>query len=462
MRTVHLLAISLAFTFISLGPALPQESIRRDIPKFGVPGTFDAPLIEPRGLQVGGFNATTAIAALKRLSPEETLATRGPKEVQLYEKLAPSVVIVITEDGIGSGSLISRDGMILTNWHVVGENKEGGVLFKPRSPWEPLSEASVLLVEVVKIDQLTDLALLRLRTPVPKGINTIELGDPANINVGADVHAIGHPTGETWTYTRGYVSQLRPDYEWVTESGLTHKADVIQTQTPINPGNSGGPLLDDDGRMIGVNSFFASGQGLNFAVSVDEVKLFMKRPDSRLSSRPEPETPKCEGEITFEGRSKSDDADMVAWDSNCDGINNWVVVRPDDESEPIFVFYDNNQDGSPERVTMDNDRDRRWDITYFFEDEDDVPDFIGYHPDGELEPSEVRPYVSANGGPAGSAGYDLATIQRALAAKGYNPGAADGIMGPKTRDAIRKYQAENRLSVTGQPSMELQKILTSG
>jgi S1-C subfamily serine protease len=167
--------------------------------------------------------------------------------------------------------------MILTNWHVVGENKEGGVLFKPRSPWEPLSEASVLLVEVVKIDQLTDLALLRLRTPVPKGINTIELGDPANINVGADVHAIGHPTGETWTYTRGYVSQLRPDYEWVTESGLTHKADVIQTQTPINPGNSGGPLLDDDGRMIGVNSFFASGQGLNFAVSVDEVKLFMVR-----------------------------------------------------------------------------------------------------------------------------------------------------------------------------------------
>ena len=53
--------------------------------------------------------------------------------------------------------------------------------------------------------------------------------------VGADVHAIGHPQGQTWTYTKGLISQVRPDYQWGP-----HKADVIQTQTPINPGNSGG------------------------------------------------------------------------------------------------------------------------------------------------------------------------------------------------------------------------------
>jgi lipid-binding SYLF domain-containing protein len=70
--------------------------------------------------------------------------------------------------------------------------------------------------------------------------------------------------------------------------------------------------------------------------------------------------------------------------------------------------------------------------------------------------------AGAGGGTAGSAGYDLATIQRALAAKGYNPGPADGIIGAKTRDAIRKYQTDKGLSVTGQPSMELQKSLIGG
>jgi lipid-binding SYLF domain-containing protein len=70
--------------------------------------------------------------------------------------------------------------------------------------------------------------------------------------------------------------------------------------------------------------------------------------------------------------------------------------------------------------------------------------------------------AGVGGGTAGSAGYDLATIQRALAAKGYNPGPADGIIGAKTRDAIRKYQTDKGLSVTGQPSMELQKSLIGG
>jgi S1-C subfamily serine protease len=77
------------------------------------------------------------------------------------------------------------------------------------------------------------------------------------------------PTGEAWTYTTGVISQYRRAYEWQAEGDpIKHKADIIQTQTPINPGNSGGPLLGDTGNLIGVNSFKASGEGLNFAVSV--------------------------------------------------------------------------------------------------------------------------------------------------------------------------------------------------
>ena len=98
-----------------------------------------------------------------------------------------------------------------------------------------------------------------------------------------DVHAIGHPTGEAWTYTTGVISQYRQGYEWKAEDDpIKHKADIIQTQTPINPGNSGGPLLSDLSSLIGVNSFKAGGEGLNFAVSVDEVRKFIARSGNRI------------------------------------------------------------------------------------------------------------------------------------------------------------------------------------
>jgi S1-C subfamily serine protease len=73
--------------------------------------------------------------------------------------------------------------------------------------------------------------------------------------------------------TTGVISQYRQAYEWQVEGDpIKHRADIIQTQTPINPGNSGGPLLSDSSSLIGVNSFKAGGEGLNFAVSVDEVR----------------------------------------------------------------------------------------------------------------------------------------------------------------------------------------------
>ena len=133
----------------------------------------------------------------------------------------------------------------------------------------------------------------------PTGRTPVRLGDASEIAVGMDVHAIGHPTGEAWTYTTGVISQYRQAYEWQAESSAAkHKADVIQTQTPINPGSSGGPLLGDSGNLVGVNSFKAEGEGLNFAITVDEVKRFLARSGNRIitvrklrrSRMPSPET----------------------------------------------------------------------------------------------------------------------------------------------------------------------------
>jgi S1-C subfamily serine protease len=116
----------------------------------------------------------------------------------------------------------------------------------------------------------------------PAGRISIRLGTTDEIAVGADVHAIGHPTGEAWTYTTGVISQYRLTYKWSNRGEeIKHQADIIQTQTPINPGNSGGPLISDADTLIGVNSFKGDGEGLSFAVSVDDVKRFLVRSGTR-------------------------------------------------------------------------------------------------------------------------------------------------------------------------------------
>src|SRR5208282_4509701 len=113
----------------------------------------------------------------------------------------------------------------------------------------------------------------------------LSMGDISKLEVGDDVHAIGHPEGEVWTYTTGTISQIRPKYEWKDEN-ITHSATVIQTQTAINPGNSGGPLLNNNAQVIGINSFRMEGEGLNYAIAGDTIETFLKRSTNRVAEAP--------------------------------------------------------------------------------------------------------------------------------------------------------------------------------
>jgi hypothetical protein len=214
------------------------------------------------------------------------------------------------------------------------------------------------------------------------------------------VHAIGHPTGESWTYTKGFVSQIRKGYEWSIDSGQTHRADVIQTQTPINPGNSGGPLLSDEGRLVGVNSFKAEGEGLNFAVSVDDVRrLLASTTDRRLgrASAVRPSSPaqgKCEPREVRRGRSAEGDADRIVYDLDCTGKPNAILTVPDDPSKSIMLFIE-GKGADPNVLLIDTDRDGQWDISLYDIDKDGKPDMIGYHRNGELKPYRLEPYVAS-------------------------------------------------------------------
>jgi S1-C subfamily serine protease len=159
--------------------------------------------------------------------------------------------------GAGSGVVVSDDGLLLTNAHVVARATGGRAVF---------DDGSEAPVEVVGADPLSDLAVVRARggTPPPA-----VLGDAATLRVGQLVVAVGNPFGLAGSVTAGVVSGLGRSLP--TRDGRTARVveDVIQTDAALNPGNSGGALADARGRVVGINTAVA-GWGLGLAVPINE------------------------------------------------------------------------------------------------------------------------------------------------------------------------------------------------
>ena len=338
------------------------------------------------GAARSGAQASRYSTVLGGLQPEGRAATRGAKEAKVYQSASPAVVLVVSEDSLGSGALISVDGKIITNLHVVGEADEVGVIFKPAVEGGKISEADVRRAKVIRRDEVADLALIQVEE-VPANIAPLQIGAASDVEVGSDVHAIGHPTGQTWTYTQGIVSQIRRDSDWKTEDRIPHKATLIQTQTPINPGNSGGPLIDDDLKLIGVNSFTGEGEGLNFAVSADDVTAFLDRPEDRMIA-PEAKKAATDCEFTTLKSWRSDDppADRHLVDTDCDGQGDVVAEFPDDPKKPLLLLGDANGDGKTDVIIIDEKRDGQFDLALYDTDYDGKIDMEGHFRKGEDEP----------------------------------------------------------------------------
>jgi S1-C subfamily serine protease len=171
----------------------------------------------------------------------------------------------------GSGFVVDEDGTILTNAHVVEGSEDVTVSFEEGG--DPVD------AEVKGRDPSTDLAALKVDPDDVKKLDPIPLGDSSSVEVGDPVVAIGNPFGFTRTVTTGIVSALQREIE--APNGFSIP-DVIQTDASINPGNSGGPLLDAQGRVIGINSQIATGGGsgsvgIGFAIPVDTAKKLLPR-----------------------------------------------------------------------------------------------------------------------------------------------------------------------------------------
>ena len=314
--------------------------------------------------------------------------TRGSVGQNIYSKYSKSVVLIYNDDvkGTGSGSIIMKDhGAILTNWHVIQGAKAVGVIFKNEGE---IKKSDIYVAEVIGYDATKDLAILMLNGKVPDDVNEIKLSS-ALPEVGSDVHAIGHPGSLSWTYTKGYVSQIRKSYKWNYEKTL-HEASIIQTQTPISPGNSGGPLLDSDGKLLGVNSFKAQGENLNFAVTSLEVINFLKniKKIGKKEAKVKNENKKIDKVAKKVDTNDDGINDTFYYDEDGDGDIETVVKDENQNGKPEIIGVDTNNDGKPDLVGLDKNEDGKIDVWYVDKNFDGKSDLKGIDTDGDGKPDK--------------------------------------------------------------------------
>lgn len=210
-------------------------------------------------------------------------ASRSPQEqrtIDVYRDINEAVVFITTitltydpyeffmeyqpREGTGSGVVVdARRGIILTNNHVIGDAHRIEVT---------LADGNNYKASLVGSDPETDIGVIQIVNPPPT-LTAVTFGDSSNLEIGQNVLAIGNPFGLTRTLTQGIVSSLDRTVKSPTGSILR---GLIQTDAAINPGNSGGPLLDADGRLVGINTAILSqsgdSAGIGFAIPIDGIR----------------------------------------------------------------------------------------------------------------------------------------------------------------------------------------------
>ena len=235
----------------------------------------------------GAFDESAPVAEATPISSTSGSPTTGQTSIdvaEIYRRNAPGVVQITTtargetqtdpfgnvvpgqaQQALGSGFVIDKEGHVVTNFHVVDGATEIEVSF---------SNQETVSAEIVGTDPSTDLAVLKVDVDA-KGLTPLSLADSDDVEVGDPVVAIGNPFGLERTATAGIVSALQREVRAPNDFTIDH---VIQTDAPINSGNSGGPLIDADGRVIGVNSQIETANGssgnvgIGFAVPSNTVK----------------------------------------------------------------------------------------------------------------------------------------------------------------------------------------------
>jgi putative serine protease PepD len=294
-------------------------------------------------------------AALPAVSSKPITPARGQTRAgTIYAQDSPAVVSIRTNGGSGTGFLVDGDGTLVTNDHVVETSKTVQIKFG--------TEGRTLKGDVKGVDASSDLAVVHIDpSAVPAGVKPLQFADSTGVRVGDVAIAIGNPFGLDRTVTEGIVSSLGRTLQ--APNGFQIDG-VIQTDAAINPGNSGGPLLDDGGKVIGVNSQIATNGlsagnvGIGFAVPSNTVRQVL--PGLKLGrtvshawlgvrigppSSPNPSTPSGAevGSITTGG--PADDAGLQSGDIVTD-----IDGRPINDATDLSTYVNTKAPG--DKITM--------------------------------------------------------------------------------------------------------------
>ena len=166
----------------------------------------------------------------------------------VVEDSLKGVVSIITDNGQGSGAIITEDGYIVTNYHVIeGASQLGVVTYNNK----------VYSASLIGKDELNDLAVLKMKTN--NTFHELQFTNSDNVKIGEKVAALGNPAGLGFSVTQGIISQK--------DRIISGSVGLLQTDVPINPGNSGGPLINTNGKVIGILRAKVKGfEGLGFAI----------------------------------------------------------------------------------------------------------------------------------------------------------------------------------------------------
>ncbi len=208
-----------------------------------------------------------------------------PKSIEgVANKVSQSVVSIVSKSqkgtkyfssgfgsaSAGTGIIVSENGYILTNKHVVEGSSDISIVTNDGNSYDN--------VKIITTDPLSDIAILKISNA--KGLKAAELGDSKALNIGQQVIAIGNALGEyDGTVTSGIISGVGRTVNASSDDGATKETltDMIQTDAAINSGNSGGPLVNAQGQVVGVNTAVASeAQGIGFAIPISSVKGILK------------------------------------------------------------------------------------------------------------------------------------------------------------------------------------------
>lgn len=218
--------------------------------------------VDEDGNKVLNSDETTIANVAKQVSPSVvSISTQAVTDSQYWGPVVRS--------GAGSGFIVSKNGVVVTNRHVVENAREVQVILSDGTTHEG--------VDVIATDPLNDLAYLKI--PDVDDLPVVELGDSTTVNIGQRAIAIGNSLGQYQnTVTSGIISATGRPIAASNGSSVESLNDLLQTDAAINPGNSGGPLLNAAGQVIGVNTAIAEdAEGIGFAIPINAVKGILKQ-----------------------------------------------------------------------------------------------------------------------------------------------------------------------------------------